>query len=342
MKLLSHRSARLLGASVGCCAIGLGVAACSSSSSSGGSPDGTAPAAGTCPNPSLTISFNPMYSAFISSTSQHSFLVPAIVSGVSGATVTWGASDMSAVGFQADPSTGGTTITILKPGMVTITAAAGNLCGAAPLNVTQATEDDWTTGNGRYNNDAGLINPFGGGGMMMGPPPGGFRVPSQSDPSPFEPADGGPGPACTNCHGPTATMQIFKGIEHTPEQTAGFSDQQLIDIVVNGIIPDGGYYDQSIIPYQFWQFFHKWKDISTPDQQKAIVVYLRSLTPAKQDGKFDFGGIMRMMPPPPADDSGTPPPADDAGDMDAGATDAAATPDAPPDSTAPTGDATTD
>lgn len=341
MKLLSPRNARILGASVGYCAIGLGIAACSSSSS-GGSPDGSTGGGGgggPCTNPTLSIVFNPMYSAFISATSQHSFQIPAFVNGVSGATVQWSASDSSAARFQVDQSTGGTMITVLKSGPVTINATAGTLCGSSVLNVTPSTEDDWTTGNARYNSDAGLINPFGGmGGAMMGPPPGGFMVPSPSDPSPFEP-DGGPGPACTNCHGETATMGIFRGIEHTPEQTGGFSDQELIDIVVNGIIPDGGYYDPTIIPYRFWQFFHKWRDISTPDQQKAIVVYLRSLTPKKQDGHLDFNGLMpggNMMPPP-MDDSG-PPPTDDAGETDAGTTPDAA----PPDSTAPTGDATTD
>ena len=317
MKLFSYRTAWAVGIGVGACAIGAGVQACGSSSSGGGpsnnsSTNGTL---GNCTHPeSLTIAYNPMYSASIPGSTMHSFQVPAVVTGVSGNNVVWSASDMTAVGLAPDSTTGGVMITVLKPGTVKIFANIGtDFCGSAPLNVTSATEDDWSAGNSRYNNQQGLINPFarmgmgGDGGMPMGPPPGGFKIPGPNDPSILEPADGGPGPACTNCHGPTATMGIFKGIDHTPEQTAGFSDQELTDIIVNGIIPDGGYYDPSIIPLQYWQFFHKWRDL-TPAQQKGIIVYLRSLTPVPQSGMTDFGGAFRrdggMMGPPPMGDDG--------------------------------------
>jgi hypothetical protein len=300
MKLHSYRIAWAVGISAAGISMTAGFAACSSSSSpssgNSSSPDGST---GACSNPnSLTIAFNPMYSAFIPGSTAHSFLVPAVVTGVSGANVQWSASDSTAVGFQNDPQTGGTTITVLKAGTVTINAQIGSdLCGSAPLTVTQETEDDWTAGNARYNNGVGLINPYamlgdggaGDAGIPQGPPPGGFMVPSASDPSPLEPADGGPGPACTNRHGATATGGFFQGIQHTPEQTAGFSDEDLTNIVVNGIIPDGGYYDSTILPYMYWQYFHKWRDLS-PTEQKGIVVYLRSLTPSPQSGKIDFGG----------------------------------------------------
>jgi hypothetical protein len=333
------------GAGAALCVVGAGLAACSSSSKASGSGDGSAGSgsSGSCSMPnSLTIAFNPMYSAFVPGSNAQMFVVPAVVSGVSQAEVTWSASDPSAVGFMNDSTTGGTLITVLQipdSGTVTISAAIGTtLCGSAPLTITQNTEADWTAGNSRYNNGAGLINPFamfmdGGadGAVPMTPPPGGFTVPSPSDPSPLEPTDGGPGPACTNCHGATATGGIFQGIEHTPQQTAGFSDQQLIDIIVNGIIPDGGYFDESIIPYQYWQYFHKWRDL-TPEQQTGMVCYLRSLTPAAQTGKVDFGGAFGGdgggfgqpgggTPPGTGTDSGadagTTPPAADGGSTDA-------------------------
>jgi hypothetical protein len=243
-----------------------------------------------------------------------------VVTGVSGNNVVWSASDMTAVGLQADMATGGVMITVLKPGTVKIFANIGtDFCGSAPLTVTSATEEEWAAGNSRYNNGQALINPFarmmgmggGEGGAPMGPPPGGFKIPGPNDPSILEPADGGPGPACTNCHGPTAMGGVFQGIDHTPEQTAGFSDQELTDIIVNGIIPDGGYYDPTIIPQQYWQFFHKWRDM-TPTEQTGIITYLRSLTPVPQSGKTDFGGafrrdggMMMMGPPPTGDDSGS-------------------------------------
>ena len=176
MNLISYRVAWALGLSVGCVAIGAaGIAACSSSSSgAGGSSADGSTGGGACSMPnSLTIACNPMYSAFIPGSTTHSFLVPAVVTGVSGTNVKLVGLDPTAVGFQADPQTGGTTITVLKPGTVTINAQIGDtLCGSALLSVTQETEDDWTAGNMRYNNGVGLINPYAN--MMMGGGDGGM------------------------------------------------------------------------------------------------------------------------------------------------------------------------
>ncbi|HTB79207.1 MAG TPA: hypothetical protein VK762_38450 [Polyangiaceae bacterium] len=242
-----------------------------------------------------------MYSASIPGSTSHTFQVPAVVLGVSGANVVWTSSDETAVGLQPDPATGGVMITVLKPGTVTIHAQIGtDGSWSAPLTVTSFTEADWMAGNARCNNDVALINFADAGGPI-----------SFSDPSPFEPPDGGPGPACTNCHGPTATAGMFQGIDWTPEQTAGFTDQQLVDIIVNGIIPNGGYYDSTIIPYQYWQFFHRWRDL-TPEQQMGIVVYLRSLTPTPQSGNVDFGGAVASGGTQALPDAGTPGAAPDA------------------------------
>jgi hypothetical protein len=302
MKLSANAIARAFGVGASLCAVGFGVTACSSKSSSSGS--GFQSTGPTCTKPdSLKITFNPMHSAFIPGSNGQRFVVPAVVSGVSQADVNWSASDPSVVGFQPDGQTGGTLITVLgvpSVGTVTITATVGtDLCGSALLTVTWNTEAEWMAGAARYNNGAGLINPFAGtivvfdggdGGNPQALPPGAFQVTSPSAPSPFEPADGGPGPACNNCHGPIATGGIFRGIQHTPLQTAGFSDLQLIDAIVNGIIPDGGYYDPSIIPYEYWQSFHRWRDL-TPEAQRGIICYLRSLAPAPQTGLVDFGGL---------------------------------------------------
>jgi hypothetical protein len=234
------------------------------------------------------------------------FEVPAIVVGVSGFDVVWTASNPGAVGLQPDPQTGGIMITALAAGTFTIQAQIGTQSWSAPLTVTSYTRDDWMAGNQRYNDGVPFINPFADAG---GQPPGGFTVPSPSDPSPLEPTDGTQGPACTNCHGPGSSAGIFEGIDWTPEQTAGFSDQQLVDIIVNGIIPDGGYYDSTIISYQYWQFFHRWRDL-TPEQQTGIVVYLRSLVSAPQSGMVDFGGALESGGT--ASDAGTPDGAADA------------------------------
>ena len=303
----------VIGASAG--AFALSIASCSSSSTGGvtGGPDGgtTTPAACTSPN-ALTIVFSPMYSAFDGT---HTFEIPAIVNGIAAADVKWSASDPSMVGLQADSDTGGVMITVLKSGSVTITAEAGGLCGSSLLTITSAQASDWQTGNARYNDGVALH--FGpgrgdGGGMA---------------------ADGGGGPACTNCHGPTATNGAFNDISHTPEQTGGFSDQDLIGIITQGNIPgwtvdggagpEAGYFDDSIISYRQWHRLHQWTDI-TQDEQLGIIVYLRSLTPAAQNGSANFGGRFDGGRPPrdgggfPHDGGGPPPPSDSGSAMDAG------------------------
>lgn len=240
------------------------VAACTSSKGTGGAPGtgGTQGATVGCTESALAILFNPMYSAF---DGVHTFQLPAIVNGIDTAKVpvTWSASDPSLVAFQPDPTTGGVMMTMQKAGQLTIYAHAGNLCGAAPLTITTATPDDWMIGSKRYNE--GTVITLGG---------------SQTD-------GGAQQAACTNCHGATASGP-FTAVAHTPEQTGGFSDQELTDIFVRGTVPPGGYFDANIVPYPLWQGFHQW-DVG--DAAKGLVVYLRSLTPTAQKGSFNLGAL---------------------------------------------------
>src|SRR5205823_3761794 len=105
--------------------------------------------------------------------------------------------------------------------------------------------------------------------------------------------------ACTNCHGDNTNSNArYKDVQHTPEQTGGFSDDQLVPIFSMGQVPDGGYFDPDIIcpntrctpdqAYARWQSFHTWD--MTDAEKKGIIVYLRSLTPAAQTGSSNFGG----------------------------------------------------
>jgi hypothetical protein len=234
----------------------------------------------------LTIAFAPMYSAVIPGNNTHTFSVPAIVSGVSGTDVTWSASS-NAVVLASDPSTGGVLITMSDTGTggtVIITAKAGGSCGTSTLNITSALITDWAAGNSRYN-DASV--PFNG--LMFGntaAPDGGYRY------------------ACTSCHaehGADAGAGVvgFNDVAHTPEQTGGFSDQQLLAIIQHGDVPgysdagvaaaDAGYFDPTIVPYREWHHFHQWG--LTTEEQTGIVVYLRSLTPTAQNGSSNFGGF---------------------------------------------------
>ncbi len=281
--------AALLGVSGGFAAL----VACSSTPTGGGftgndgGPGGGDSASGACTQSSaLQIHFAPMYSAFVTDSTAQTFQVPAVVTGGTG-TATWSASDPAAVTFAADPTSGGTIMTVKSAApSVTITAQVGSACTSTTLNVTSAVEADWAAGNARYNNGVplypGCID------QKVAP----LLLDSGIDvPGPPEAGCPDAGPACTGCHGSNPTGGFFTGVQHTPEQTAGFTDDQLIDIFVRGIVVDGGPFEDSLVPYEYWTLFHTWSDISTPEQQKGMVVYLRSLTPAVEQGGLNFGGL---------------------------------------------------
>jgi len=283
--------------------------------SSGGSDGGTTPgpgaggsatdamssvaAQGSCPNPTIKIDFSPMYSAFIPNNTLHAFTIPAVTD--DGQPATWSVSDSTQVklGAQNFGVLPGVLITVVGPGtgttgQVTVFATESDgSCGASVLTITTSTENDWTIGNNRYNDGVSLSLMTDGGGMRFG-----GRGPT--DGGSFFERDGGT--ACTTCHGPTATNGPYKQVSHSPEQTGGFSDQDLIGIFTRGVIPDGGYFDPAVIiggcdggamctqaAMDRWHTFHRWDDI-TPDQYPGIIVYLRSITPMQQNGMSNFGG----------------------------------------------------
>lgn len=205
----------------------------------------------------LDIQFPKMYSAF---DGKHTFKIPAKVDGVK--KVKWSASDSDIV--DLDPQTDGSVmITVRKAGSVTIKAKAGNLTGEAPLEITEATADDWTNGSERYNNGVTWKRGSGGG-------DGGTGHRGAPDPT----------LACTNCH-----ANGKADVEHTPMQTGGYTDDELVTIFTKGKKPDG--VAQRIMPIEKWSKIHQWK--MEPEEQKGIVIYLRSLEP-KSQGAVDFGG----------------------------------------------------
>jgi hypothetical protein len=80
-------------------------------------------------------------------------------------------------------------------------------------------------------------------------------------------------------------------VEHTPQQTAGYSDEELIAIFTEAKKPAGSKW--RVLPAAFapviYPTFHKWTvDASI---QKGIVAYLRQLTPAADGPALDFGGL---------------------------------------------------
>jgi len=269
---------------LGCAAFGVLTLACSGGTTApGASPGDSSTLEATSPPPELMskcvdgglrVAFNPIYSAFIDD-GLHTFQVPAVVTG-SNAEVTWTA-DKSIVQMEAQGLPNEVMITVLRAGMTNILVqSADGKCGFAPLIVSAATENDWKIGNARYNNGTSLhLN---------------AAAQTEDGASPLEQGTGGP--QSTNCHGVTATGGPFTDVSHTPEQTGGFSDQDLINIFAKGQFPPGAYFDQSIVPYRVWQTWHKWGLVEggdiTPDQYRGVITYLRSLTPVPQKGQVNF------------------------------------------------------
>jgi hypothetical protein len=266
----------------------------------------------------LTIAFNPMYSAF--DDNAHDFKVPVKVTGATGKLTVKTSPD----GFvSSEPSPDGVMLTTKKAGKcdVTITDEKGN-SGTASLTVTQNDPTDVDIGKERYANgidafnlpEGGIMFPEGGfmlpeggiaalgdGGIRGLFGDGGFRVPEGGLPN-FGIMRNDMS-ACTFCHIPDGQqaanqnmMQI--DVEHTPQQTAGYSDEDLINIFTMGKKPagagfrivNGGGVVPDALAAGIYMRLHTWN--VAPETQKGLVAYLRSLTP-KAQAEIDFGGLLR-------------------------------------------------
>jgi len=218
----------------------------------------------------LEIFFPKLNSAYIAG-SDRKFKVPAVVNGVRADK--WECSDPSAVDFEVDGVANGVMITTRKAGMFMIKAIAGKRVGMAPLTVTAATEEDWERGKERYNNAIALnLSPQtiqGAGG------PGGFMLMQNL--------------ACTNCHGSGAS---YLSVEHTPQQTGGYSDDEIKNIFMNGQKPPGAKFGSLPGIATFYPMFHKWQ--ATEEEYQGLVIYLRSLEP-KTQGPLDFMGLVNSF-----------------------------------------------
>jgi hypothetical protein len=242
---------------------------CSSDNSSG-SPTGTGGAGGTggtggaggggtqC-TVGMQLVFSPAYSAY---DGVNTYKVPIIALDIT-ETVKWSASDPSMVDLTPDavdfgdagalPGRG-VMVQTRQAGKVTIRATAGSACGQTELTIADGTPALRQIGSDRYNN--GVAISF----------------------------DGGRTPACTNCHGATSNTMFFD-VQHTPQQTGGYTDEDIINIFTKGQKPPGG--GCRAISCGVWSSFHKWD--ATEEETKGIVFYLRSLEPSPQ-GPLDFGG----------------------------------------------------
>lgn len=228
------------------------------------SPDSTGSSESASTDAELEIHFSQMYSAY---DGQHEFKVPAVVTGVK--KVKWSVSDPEVADIETQ-SDGSAMITVRKAGTVNIIAKAGPIRGEAPLTITESKDDEWEAGNQRYNNGTVLVRGPRDGGAGEGGGGGGFKDKQLS---------------CTNCHG-GAGGDDSKDVEHTPMQTAGYSDAQLIAVFTKGQKPSG-VPQRVMMNKERWSKMHQWQ--MDEFAVKGLVVYLRALEP-KSQGPVDFGG----------------------------------------------------
>ena len=233
------------------------LAACSSS-----------PMTTTNPNPlgnytsTLSIHFNPMYSGY---DGVHTYQIPATVdtNGLpSSTTINWSASDPNMVDLAPDPNGIDVMITTKMAGTVSIIATTDTGIGQVPLNIAAYTPDQWATGQTRYTSGT----------------PTSLRQQVHGSTDKYV--------ACSSCH---SSMMGSVAIEHTPEQTGGFTDQEIQNIFLMGQLPAADLQVPLFGGAAQFMSFHQWQ-VGSVDESNGLVAYLRSLAPMAQ-GQIDFGGF---------------------------------------------------
>lgn len=201
---------------------------------------------------------SPAYSGF---DGKHKYQIPLRVNNKTGAK--WSVNKPELVEIQETAE--GVILTTKAAGEVIVSATIGDETGASKLNITSFQPGDYDIGDSRYHAPVSAFP--GDGGAPMGMPSADFMLNK----------DG----ACTSCHGETApTLKV----QHTPYQTGGYSDTDIITLLSEGKKPAGAV-QRSFIPAFYWGMFHQWN--VTTEQRTGILSYLRALPP-KSQGEFDY------------------------------------------------------
>jgi hypothetical protein len=232
------------------------------------------------------ISFNPMYSAYDGT---HDYQVtPSVPSAdpaakdsdpVDPATLKWEVDSAFVRQDPFDQIPAAIMLTTKKAGTTIVKVTGKTKSGLAvkdqaTLNISQSSEAEWEAGDMRYNNGMSIdftmitVTRSTDGMTMCGLPVNvGSNLPKTS--------------ACSNCHNGMSTISV----QHTPTQTAGYSNEQLIQIFTQGEKPAGGTFNSPFLKALpqadcIYKGFHTW-DID--DMTKSGIVWkLRSIPPQKQ------------------------------------------------------------
>lgn len=261
--------------------VGMLAACVASAACSSGGDDGAGVLKGE-----VKILFNPMYSAFdgvrtyqLPATIDQAQLDTDAIDPVLPETVKWKV-DPTFASTESYPSLkGGVLLTTRKAGNTVVTVEAETkhglkVQGSARLQITKADPAEWERGEARYNNNMPLF---------LDPAPG------REEWGPTMAYDA----SCANCHNEST---FFTGIpftvEHTPQQTAGYSDEELIEIFTMAKKPKGSKFHSPFfegLPESYkeeaYAMLHTW--VIAPEVERGIVYKLRSITPRAQEA-LDF------------------------------------------------------
>jgi hypothetical protein len=242
------------------------------------------------------ISFSPMYSAF--DDNMHEYAVtPSVPSAMAGMTnadpivassIKWTVDGAFVKQDEFPELTAAIKLTTKKAGDTKVKVSAKTMSGQTvrgetDLKISTAAQSEWDVGEARYNNGMMIqwMRP-----MMAAPGEGLCGLPIAS-------FDVSTAAACGNCHNP---MNAAITVEHTPTQTAGYSNEDLINIFSTGQKPAGAVFNSPLLkmapmPDCIYAAFHTWD--MTDDEKAGIIWKLRSIPPKVQE-EIDFGRLRAM------------------------------------------------
>jgi hypothetical protein len=243
----------------------------------------------------LDVVYDNAYTAFDGT---HEFKVPMRVMGTEVGLDAWFSIPEGAVAFDEDTDLadegGGVIINVVEyHPQILIGVQAGMLGGTANLMVTEATPEQWATGEARYDNGINYefpeLTPEDFANLLLDP-----------EWSPPPPPDNC---SCISCHSSNAA---YFEIQHTPTQASRFSDEELTNIMTMGKKPEGVGF--RVLPMmlgnstnvELYEEFHTWT--GSDEELTGLIIYLRSLTPTGQgdiklpDGTYVPPGSMPPMP----------------------------------------------
>jgi hypothetical protein len=246
----------------------------------------------------LKLSFSPMYSAYdgvrvyqLPVTLEPAAYDPNSTDPVELSSVRWKVDAKYASQQEYPDLPGGVLLTTKASGKTIVTAEARSksgrrLQGTAVLNITKAEAAEWDLGEARYNNNVPI---------EIADPDEANRIANMTGGYPFD-----PNASCANCHNNSSEfLGAGVTIEHTPQQTAGYSDEELISIFTMGSKPAGGKFHSPIFEGQpavfverAYKQMHTWQ--IAPEVERGIVYKLRSITPKTQE-QIDYDRILRMI-----------------------------------------------